>query len=206
MCALFPVLLADSLHVESALSLTKYCFTREAHFQSKGSSSEVLQPVYVPTFHLHAVYLGKLRKECLPFSLSVFVADRIKSLVWEISLIPLYYFYHLFRVSCGDLSESRLLFFFQWGSDCCWGKCETLNLTCDICLMGYLIPQPHGLIRKENDWFKEIINWTLSWFMSYSLIKVGESGGVLDLKLSWGTLSICSVHTDFTLSQSYGFD
>lgn len=35
---------------------------------SEGSTSEVLRPVYVPTFHLHTVYLGKQRKECLHFS------------------------------------------------------------------------------------------------------------------------------------------
>lgn len=83
-CALFPELLADSLRVESALHislsfalpLAKYCFGLERHFfRVRGAHPRVRPPVYVPTFHLHAVYLGKLRKECLPLSLFVSRAD-----------------------------------------------------------------------------------------------------------------------------------
>lgn len=61
--------LVHSLRVESALSLSLNIVSDlERDIFSEGSTSEVLRPVYVPTFHLHTVYLGKQRKECLHFS------------------------------------------------------------------------------------------------------------------------------------------
>lgn len=44
--------------------------SRGTFSEREGSTSELLRPVYVPTFHLHAVYLGKSRKECQPLSFS----------------------------------------------------------------------------------------------------------------------------------------
>lgn len=46
-----------SLPPSLSQSLTKYCFRLEGHgFRVRGAHP---RPVYVPTFHLHAVYLGK---------------------------------------------------------------------------------------------------------------------------------------------------
>lgn len=56
-CALFPVLLADSLHVESALSLTKYCFRLERHiFRARGAhprfSGLFMFPLFICTLFI----------------------------------------------------------------------------------------------------------------------------------------------------------
>lgn len=58
-CALFPVLLllADSLHVESALSLTKYCFRLERHiFRVRGAhprfSALFMFPLFICTLFI----------------------------------------------------------------------------------------------------------------------------------------------------------
>lgn len=56
--------------VSSQLSLSLNIVSDlERDIFSEGSTSEVLRPVYVPTFHLHTVYLGKQRQEFCTFLL-----------------------------------------------------------------------------------------------------------------------------------------
>lgn len=73
---------------------------------------------------------------------------------------------------------------------------------------------PHGLVWTEKLWravtWNNKLNLKLIRVLSadqsgdYIYIESSGSGGgaVPDLKLSWGTLSICAVDTD----RSYGFD
>lgn len=87
---------------------------------SEGSTSEVLRPVYVPTFHLHTVYLGKLRKECLPFSPS------------SVLFIYLFFardfnlrYYSTLSVTCPGFhvgGDHDLFLFIQGVSSWCWGR------------------------------------------------------------------------------------
>lgn len=66
------------------------------HFMT--SSTRLLRPVYVPTFHLHAVYLGE-REKGMPEPVFAFR---------QFGFMSPSSFFHLFRVSCGDLRHCSL--------------------------------------------------------------------------------------------------
>lgn len=117
---------------------------------------------------------------------------------------------HLSRLSCWWWSW--LIFFFNSRSE------QLMLRQTDTSDVSHLIP--HGLIWTEKLWCAVLWNNKLN----LKLIRVlsadqsgdyiyreressgsggaGGGGAVLDLKLSWGTLSICAVDTD----RSYGFD
>lgn len=121
--------LVHSLRVESALSLSLNIVSDlEKDIFSEGSTSEVLRPVYVPTFHLHTVYLGKQRKECLHFSPSsaLFIYLFLPEiLIWDMippSLSPV-------QASCWWWSWLIFIYSRSW----CWGwrtlMCAIRSLT-----------------------------------------------------------------------------
>lgn len=188
-CALFPVILADSLRVESALSLTKYCYRLERHiFWARGAhprfSGLFMFPLFICTLFIWGNWE---RNACFFLFLSLVQTERFRVLRQKNIPQFLVLFLSPFHVSIMWSLNQGL--FFPMGDSLLPRQPETLHLTCNVRLMGYLIPQPHGLIRKEKlyCWCNEIINW----FLSYLLIKVecvckwrvGGGKGLLDLEL-----------------------